>query len=741
MPSAGPMDLEGGMRLYNTLTRRVEEFRPLRPETVTMYTCGPTVYRFAHIGNLRSYLLADWLRRALEAQGLSVYHVKNITDVGHMRQEMLEQGGDKVILAALKEGKTPQQIAKLYTEAFHQDEARLNILPAHRFPRASQHIEPMIALTQRLLEKGYAYEVNGNVYYSIEKFPTYGALSGNTGEGLLQGVRAEADPQKRDPRDFTLWKGAEPGRSLRWPSPWGDGFPGWHIECSAMSVMYLGKQIDIHTGGVDNIFPHHEAEIAQCEGAYGMPFVSYWVHGQHLLADGIKMAKSQGNDYTLSDLESRGFEPAAFRYFCLTTHYRRRMNFTFTALRAAQQALLHLKDCVWDWTQDTGQEEPRSKEAESWRERFWRAVSNDLDLPRALAVLWELVASGLPAAEKLGLLLEFDRILGLDLARVPEAFQIPQQVMPLLQERQSLRNRYVFPQADGLRLQLGEAGYLVRDTTRGPRIRPKSLWERQRTSWPTVSSSKEVASSLGEPDTHQFTVVLSTTNHLSEVQRCLDSLASGQEEHDLEIIVVDNGSTDGTQDWFELAAAQNRHLQIIHADHVLGEAAAKNIAMKKSRSQFIVLLDSNVEVIGDVFTPIAQALEQPGVGVVGRWGLVSEDLHHFHEQESGAVDAMQGYLFAFPRRLLLRVGLMREGFRFYRNLDIDFSFQLRQHGYEIRAIPGLPVRRYEHTVWETLPPAVRDELSRQNFRRFQKKWGHRHDLLMAKPLPHHNHHS
>ena len=265
------------LNLYNTLTKEIGEVSPLEDGVVRMYTCGPTVYRDAHIGNLRSYLMADWIRRILSAQGLDVVHIKNITDVGHMRQEMLERGEDKIIAAALEEGKTPAEIAQFYTDRFLADERKLKIHPAHEFPKATDHIEEMIEIVERLVEKGYAYEADGNVYFSVAEFPEYGQLSGNIHEAeLLEAVRVEADPLKRDPRDFTLWKAAEPGRMVKWPSPWGEGFPGWHIECSAMSIKYLGQKFDIHTGGVDNIFPHHEGEIAQSEGFTGEPVVASW---------------------------------------------------------------------------------------------------------------------------------------------------------------------------------------------------------------------------------------------------------------------------------------------------------------------------------------------------------------------------------------------------------------------------------------------------------------------------------
>ena len=265
------------LKVYNTLSKRVDPVTPIESGRVKMYSCGPTVYRDAHIGNLRSYLMADWIRRALEVRGIEVDHVKNITDVGHMRQEVLERGEDKVIAEAIARGMTPQEIAKQYTERFLLDERKLNILRANHLPKATEHGGEMIAITERLVEQGQAYEVQGNVYFDVSEFGDYGSLSGNIQEDALQqAVRIEADPLKRDPRDFALWKLGEPGRELVWDSPWGKGFPGWHIECSAMSIKYLGDRFDIHTGGVDNIFPHHEGEIAQSEGYTGQPVVDLW---------------------------------------------------------------------------------------------------------------------------------------------------------------------------------------------------------------------------------------------------------------------------------------------------------------------------------------------------------------------------------------------------------------------------------------------------------------------------------
>ena len=393
------------LKVYNTLSRSLDEVKPVETGVIRMYTCGPTVYRDAHIGNLRSYLMADWIRRILTAQGMDVVHIKNITDVGHMRQEMLERGEDKIIAAAIEEGKSPAEIAQFYTDRFLKDEEKLRIRPAHEFPKATDHIAEMTEIVEKLVEKGYAYESEGNVYFEVSKFPAYGQLSGNIHEAeLLEAVRVDADPLKRDPRDFTLWKAAEPGRMVKWDSPWGEGFPGWHIECSAMSIKYLGTRFDVHTGGVDNIFPHHEGEIAQSEGFTGESVVTSWVHGQHLLADGVKMAKSTGNSFIMSDIEAQGIDPMAFRYLCMTARYNTRLNFTFTSLRAAQRGLQRLRNRIWRWTIEA-EEAPDAAQSngaaiEQWTARFFDTVNANLDLPGALALTWELARSDLPAKDQ-----------------------------------------------------------------------------------------------------------------------------------------------------------------------------------------------------------------------------------------------------------------------------------------------------------------------------------------------------
>ena len=477
------------LRIFNTLTRRKEPFTPVEPGRAGIYTCGPTVYRHAHIGNLRSYLMADWLRRLLQVHGYRVNHVKNITDVGHMRQEMLDRGEDKVIAAALAEGKSPQDIAEYYTRAFFRDEPRLNVLPADEFPRATDNVVEMVELTADLVDKGFAYVVEGNVYFEVGKFPGYGKLSRQQAVGLEEGVRVDTDPLKRDQRDFALWKAAEPGRLLKWPSPWGEGFPGWHVECSAMVSRYLGSEIDFHTGGVDNIFPHHEDEIAQSEASLGREHVRTWMHGQHLLVDGLKMAKSTGNTYLITDLEGRGFDPLAFRYLCATAHYRSRLNFTLPSLRAAQRGLVRLRQKLHD---EDGRITKKAKaDAEKLRSLFWDGVANDLNMPVALAVAWRAARSTLPGELKRELLMDFDRLFGLDLLATEPLRPVPIEIRDLLVARQGLRRTKRYAEADEIRSRILVQGYEVQDTRAGSNVRLMPAWALKRTtSHPAATSSR-----------------------------------------------------------------------------------------------------------------------------------------------------------------------------------------------------------------------------------------------------------
>ena len=724
------------LRIYNTLTKSVDEIRPITPGRVTMYTCGPTVYRYAHIGNLRTYLMADWIRRILAVDGNAVYHIKNITDVGHMRQELVEAGGDKMILAALAEGKTVAEIAQFYADCFWQDEARLNILPAHEFPWASQHIPEMLTMVGALMDNGAAYAAGGNIYFDVNSCPDYGKLSRNFGGDLLEGVRADADPLKRDPRDFTLWKAAEPGRDVKWDSPWGEGFPGWHIECSAMAHKYLGERFDIHTGGVDNVFPHHEDEIAQSEGAFGAPHVNYWVHGQHLLADGAKMAKSAGNVFLIEDLAARGFDPLSFRYLCMTVRYRHRMNFTFTSLRAAEKALTNLRNRVWHWQNEPGGGGARLGDrsvVDKWRSRFWDAIHADLDLPRGLAITWDLASSDLPAADKLELILDFDRVFGLNLDDVPAQYEMGPDVSELIARRRALRQQAAFDAADRLRADAVSGGVVVEDTGAGAatRVRPQTMLERQAARWSSVSASREIPSLLEQPDLFDYSFVINAYDYVDDVRRCVGAILQHTGQASAEVVVVDNGSTDGTAEYLEAAQAEHGNVRVIHCDHVVGDAAGKNIGIKQARGRYIIVMDASTEVVGDILTAVAEQLSDASIGVFGPYGLTTDDMQHFHEEvERGDADAMQAYCMAFRRADLPSVGLMHESYRFYRNLDIDYCFQFKNAGYRIVCDSSLPLVRHEHRQWEELDENQRNELSRKNFGRFLKRWGNRPDLLI-----------
>ena len=460
------------LAVTNTLTRAKEPLRPHTPGTVTMYTCGPTVYRYAHIGNLRTFLVADLVRRALEADGLAVRQVQNITDVGHMTNEEFDRGEDRMLVSARLEDKSPAEIAAHYTEAFLADAAAFNLQPAAAYPRASDYVPQMEELVARLLEGGHAYQVDGNVYFAVESFPGYGRLSGNTLERLRAGHRQEEpDPRKRHHADFALWKAAGPGRLVKWSSPWGDGYPGWHIECSAMSLATLGEHIDVHTGGEDNVFPHHEDEIAQSEAVVGHQVVTTWVHGRHLLTEDFKMSKSRGNFLSLRELTERGRGPLAARLLFLQARYRSPLNFTWDAVAGAERTLERLRSRVAAWARDPGGDGPATGAYEA---RFWAAVHDDLDTPTALAVLHELEGDeSLAPVARLAAVRSFDRFLGLDLdAEVGRA--LPAGAEALIAEREAARAARDFAAADHLRDRLAALGVEVTDTRTGTswRLRP-----------------------------------------------------------------------------------------------------------------------------------------------------------------------------------------------------------------------------------------------------------------------------
>jgi cysteinyl-tRNA synthetase len=464
------------VRLYNTFTRSKEELKPLSGRAVRIYSCGPTVYRYVHVGNLRTFMLPDLLRRGLEYLGYETEQVMNITDVGHLTDDTFDRGEDKMLVSARLENRSPEEIAVHYTTEFMDDAAKLNIRRAGQYPRATQYIPQMIELIEKLIAGGHAYEVGGTVYYDIATFAAYGKLSRNTTDKLLAGARGEVDPRKRHPGDFTLWKAAGEHRLQVWPSPWGPGFPGWHIECSAMSMSLLGDRFDIHTGGADNVFPHHEAEIAQSEGITGHRVVSCWMHGGLLLLGGSRMAKSAGNFFRISELEEQGFDPLAFRYLALQAKYRTKLDFSTEGLAGADRALRQLRERVADWSDATRTED---FEVARYEARFRDALADDLDLPSAMALVAELLHSGVAAGDKAWLLLWWDTVLGLDLDRAPSDVSLPDGAAALLAAREKARAAKDFATSDRLRGDLAALGIAVTDTTEGQRWKATPTMPRQ----------------------------------------------------------------------------------------------------------------------------------------------------------------------------------------------------------------------------------------------------------------------
>ncbi|MFA5794472.1 MAG: cysteine--tRNA ligase [Candidatus Brocadiia bacterium] len=474
------------LHLYNTLTKTKEEFKPITPGKVLIYSCGPTVYSHPHIGNFRSFICADLLRRYLEYKGFQVTQIMNITDVGHMTTDddisSGDAGEDKVQAAARKEKKTPLEITRFYADEFQQLSKLLNIKPADKYPLATEHIPEMINMVKTLLDKGYAYQVNGNVYFDISKFPAYGKLSGNPLDQLIAGARVEVNSEKKSPLDFALWK-QDPKHLMQWDSPWGRGFPGWHIECSAMSLKYLGQRFDIHTGGEDNIFPHHECEIAQSEGALGHKVINYWFHIKHLLVNNQKMSKSLGNFYTVRDILAKGFSSLTLRYALLNTHYHQPLNFTLENLEAAKNALQRLADFrimlnekSADTSAKTAPTESHQKLLASVRAEFEAAMDDDLNISEALARIFDFIreankttlTSGF-AASAVQLLKEFDSVLGV---LAEPAAAVPPEIEALVREREDARKRRDFKRSDEIRQQLIRGwGIIVEDKVEGQRIK------------------------------------------------------------------------------------------------------------------------------------------------------------------------------------------------------------------------------------------------------------------------------
>jgi cysteinyl-tRNA synthetase len=461
------------LQLYNTMTRKIEPFYTIEPGKVGMYTCGPTVYNYAHIGNLRTYVFEDLLHRSLEYAGYEVKHVMNVTDVGHLTDDA-DEGEDKMVKSSREMGMSVWEIAQFYTDAFFEDVKKLNILMPTIVCKATEHIDDMVRLIKRLEERGHTYQAGGNVYYSIDTFPDYGKLARLDSQELQLGKRIDVDRNKKNPRDFVLWftRSKFEHQSMMWDSPWGKGYPGWHIECSAMSMRYLGDQFDIHCGGVDHIPVHHTNEIAQSEGATGKTWVNFWVHGEFLIMNSGKMAKSKGNFVTLRTLEEEGFDPLDYRYFCLGGHYRSQLQFSYESLGAARAARLNLQERLRELRDESNAVDLNKigEKAAKYLGEFNTYIATDLNVPRGLSVLWTVLKDEtLAAGEKLALVHEMDRIFGLDLEAAGRKEEIDEDVQRLIEERNRARKEKNFARADEIRDRLLERGIVLKDTPEGTR--------------------------------------------------------------------------------------------------------------------------------------------------------------------------------------------------------------------------------------------------------------------------------
>lgn len=460
------------MKLYNTWSRSIEEIKPLNPPNIRLYACGPTVYDYTHIGHMRTYTNVDLLRRTLIFFGYKVKEVMNTTDVGHLSGDD-DTGVDKLEKGSKKSGKTVWEVAEFFTDYFFKTTDSLNIERPDIIAPATKHIEDMISLIKKLQEKGFTYETKEAVYFDTTKFAPYGRLSGQKMDEKIEGARKEvnSDPDKKHPADFALWfkrVGRFADHTMHWSSPWGDGFPGWHIECSAMSMKYLGQMVDIHTGGIDHIPVHHENEIAQSEAATGKPFVRYWFHNNFLMVEGQKMSKSLGNFYTLEDLVKHNINPMSVRYLFLQSHYRQVTNFTWESAKAAQDGLRKLKNIVIDLTNKNKNKIKNSidksdAEANKFKDKFRREVGEDLQIPQGLATTWEMLKSDISPQNKLNLLFYFDKIFGLNLDKTIEEI-IPEDVIRLADERWKAKQLGDYKKADEIKIRIDTKGFGTADT-------------------------------------------------------------------------------------------------------------------------------------------------------------------------------------------------------------------------------------------------------------------------------------
>ena len=464
------------IQFYNTLTREKQNFSPIDGKTVRIYSCGPTVYSYAHIGNFRAYIFMDTLRRVLKYNGYNLKHVMNITDVGHLESDS-DEGEDKMEKAARKENKDPYEIAKYYTEIFFRDMQRLNIEKPEIIAKATDHIKEMLEFVQGLVKNGYAYETSKGIYFDISKLDKYPVLSNRKVDEQIAGARVDVDKEKKNPYDFALWIKAPENHIMKWDSPWGLSYPGWHIECSAMGRKYLGDEFDIHTGGIDHIPTHHENEIAQSKGLTGKIPAKFWMHVEFLQVDGGKMSKSLGNVYTLDELQEKGIEPLAYKLFCFTAHYRTKLNFTFDTALATQTALTRLREGFVKHQEGT--ENVEIEEIKEYENKFLETINDDLNMPAAMGIVWEIVRNSKTSKQYADLLLKFDEVLGLDLANsekyLSEAknINIPEEVQNLLEERKQARIEKNWALSDEIRDKINEMGYIVKDSKDGMTVEKK----------------------------------------------------------------------------------------------------------------------------------------------------------------------------------------------------------------------------------------------------------------------------
>ncbi len=451
--------------LYNTLTKKKEEFKPISEGKVCMYSCGPTVYSFAHIGNLRAYLFMDTLRRVLKYNGYKLKHVMNITDVGHLVSDA-DDGEDKMMKAARLENKNPFEIAEFYTNIFLRDMGRLNIDMPETIAKATEHIKCMEEYVQQIIKNGYTYETENTIYFDTSKLDKYGVLSNKEVKEEDLEARIDVDPNKKNPNDFAVWFKAPENHIMKWDTFWGKCYPGWHLECSAMGHKYLGEEFDIHTGGVDHIPVHHENEIAQAKGYCGKNPAHYWMHVEFLQVDGKKMSKSLQNLYTLDDLQEKGYEPHVYRMFNFSSSYRKQINFTFESLEAAKIALGRLREGYIKLKE--GNEDISEDEIKQYKERFNEAINDDLNMPVALSVVWDVIKSPIKSKKLADLILDFDKVLGFDLEKyVPEKVSLPEEIQNLVNQRNEARANKNWEESDRLRDKLVSMGYIVKDSKEG----------------------------------------------------------------------------------------------------------------------------------------------------------------------------------------------------------------------------------------------------------------------------------